>query len=80
MCAKFAAKRSRVYVVDEGALTVDLDHGQPLTIRRFQLRVPTDVDLLEVERKLAAHLLEDRAGTLAEVTALRVVQPDLSYG
>ena len=80
MCGHLTAERSRVDVVDEGPLAVDLDHRQPFAVLRFELRVAADVDLLEVERNLAAHLPDDCAGTLAEVTALRVIQRDASYG
>jgi hypothetical protein len=80
LCGHFAAKRTRVDVVHEGPLTVDLDHGQPLPVPRLQLRIPSDVDLFEVEGDLGACVLDDRASTLAEVAPLRVVQPDAPYG
>jgi hypothetical protein len=81
LCRHFAAKRRRVDVVDERALALDLDHRQPLAVPGFELRVAADVDLLELERDLRARFLQDRAGTLAEVAALRVVQRDVrGYG
>ena len=68
-------------MVDEGSLALDLDDRQPFAVPRLELRVAADVDLLQIERHLCAHLLDDRAGTLAEVAALRVVQRDgRSYG
>jgi hypothetical protein len=67
-------------VVDEGSLPVDLDDRQPFPIFRLQLGIPADVDLLQVEGNLAADLVNDRPGTFAEVTALRVVQSDPLYG
>ena len=80
MCGHLAAKRGRVEVVDEGALAVDLDDREPLPMLRFELRIPSDVDFLELEGDVAPHLLDDRASTLAEMAALRVVQPDPGGG
>jgi hypothetical protein len=80
LCGDLAAKRGWVDVVDERALAVDLDDRQPLPVPRFELRIPTDVDLLEVEGHLTANFLDDRPGTLAEVAALRVVERDPRYG
>jgi hypothetical protein len=81
LCRHSAAKRRRVDVVDEGALALDLDHRQPFAVPGFELRVAADVDLLELERDLRPRFLQDPAGTLAEVAALRVVQRDArGYG
>ena len=38
MCSDFPPQRSRVDVVDEGPLTVDLYHRQPFPIPRLELR------------------------------------------
>jgi hypothetical protein len=60
-------------VVGKTPPAVDLDHRDPLAVRRLELRVPADVDLSQLEAELPAqptHLLE-RA--LAEVAALRVI-------
>jgi hypothetical protein len=73
---QLATERRRIHVVDEGALAVDLDHGQPLAVPRLQLGVAADVDLSQLEAELVARLRDDRPGPLAEVTALRVVEDD----
>jgi hypothetical protein len=73
---QLATERRRIDVVDEGALAVDLDHGQPLAIPRLQLGVAADVDFAEVEAELVTRLGDDRAGPLAEVAPLRVVEDD----
>ena len=80
MCAQFASERIRIDEVDEGALSVDLDDWQPLAILPFELFVAADIDLLELERRLGAYVLEDAASSLAEMTALCVVERDPDYG
>jgi hypothetical protein len=55
-----------VDVVDEGALAVDLDHGQPLAIAGLQLGVARDVDLRIGEAELTLQRFDLRLGTLAE--------------
>jgi hypothetical protein len=65
-----------VEVVDERAGAVDLDDGQPLAVRRLELRVAGDVDLLELEAELVAQPDELRARALAEVAPLGVVERD----
>jgi hypothetical protein len=75
-----AAERRLGQVVDERALAVDLDHGQPLAVESLELRVAGDVDLLELERELRAQRLQLAAGPLAEVAALGRVEPDAGYG
>ena len=80
MCAQFASERIRIDEVDEGALSVDLDDWQPLAILRFELLVAADIDLLELERRLGADVLEDAASSLAEMAALCVVERDPGYG
>jgi hypothetical protein len=80
LCGNFAAKRTRVQEVDERSLSVDLDDRQPFAISRLQLGIAADVDLLQVEGNIAPDLVDDRPGTFAEVTALRVVQRDPLYG
>jgi hypothetical protein len=76
LCTYFAPEGAGVDEVDESALPVDLDHGQPLSVLRLELVVAADVDLLELEGQLGPDLLDDAAGLLAEVAALRVVQSD----
>ena len=76
-----ALERLGMDVVGEGALAVDLDHGEPLAVARLEARIAADVDLDEVERPPRPHLLEDRASTLAEVATLRPVEDDArGYG
>jgi hypothetical protein len=62
--------------VDECALAVDLQHGQPLAVARLEPRVAPDVDL----RELDALGRQGRASPLAEVTAGRGVEDELGYG
>jgi hypothetical protein len=70
-----------VHVVRERLPAVDLDHRQPFAIAGFQRWVAADVDLEEVEVDLVLHPEQDIARTLAQVTALRVVQNDaVRYG
>jgi hypothetical protein len=76
LCAYFAPKCIRIDVVDESPLPVDLHHGQPLAVSVFELGVATDIDLLELERKLSAGALDDSASTLAQMAALSVVERD----
>jgi len=71
-----SSKGLGIDVVDEGALAVDLDHRQPLAVAGLELGVAADVDLAELEAEVVACLGDDRAGPLAEVTALRVVDDD----
>jgi hypothetical protein len=76
LCGHLAAQGGRVDVVDEGALAVDLDDGQPFAVPRLELGIAADVDLAKLEAELVARLGNDRAGPLAEMTALRVVEDD----
>ena len=60
---------------------VDRDDGNPLAEAALELLVARDVDLLEVERRLAADVVEDAAGALAKVAARRGVEGDArGYG
>jgi hypothetical protein len=72
LCAYLAPKRTRIDVVDERPLPVDLDHGEPLAVLRLEPLVTGDVDLVELD----AGIDEDAAGPLAEVAAGRVVEDD----
>jgi hypothetical protein len=76
LCADSASKGSRVDVVDERALAVDLDDRQPLPVPRLERRVAGDVDLAEGN----ARLPKDRPRPLAEVAALGVEEDDVCYG
>jgi hypothetical protein len=68
-------------VVGEDALAVDLDDREPLAIRRLQLRVAADVDLLQLERMLRTNGSEHLAGPLAEVAPRRGEERDANaYG
>ena len=81
MCLHFATKRTSVDVVDEGALTLDLDDGQPLAVARLELSVARDVDLVERERHLGPHLVENRPRPLAQVAPGGGVEDDrVRYG
>jgi hypothetical protein len=64
-------------VVDEGPLSVDLDHRQPLSVAGLEVGIAGDVDLA------VAHALavEDGARTVAQVTAAGREQDDVAlYG
>ena len=70
MCGfEAAAEGGFVHVVREDPLAVDLHDRQPLTIRRLQLGIPGDVDLLEGDAALHEH----GARPLAEVAARAVI-------
>jgi hypothetical protein len=77
---KSAAERRLGHVVDERALALDLDDGQPLAVARLELGVSGDLDLLELEPELRAQRFQLAARPLAEVTALGGVEPDRGYG
>jgi len=64
-------------VVRKTTSTVDLDHGNPLTVRRFQRFVARDVDFAQLEIELlpeCTHLLEC---AFAQVAALRVINDNV---
>jgi hypothetical protein len=68
------AERGRIHVVDERALTPDLDHRQPFAVAGLQVVVAVDLDVLE---PILAQLREQRlARTLAQMTAARAVEDD----
>src|SRR6478672_9303569 len=60
LCAQIAEVRSLVQVVDERALAVDLDHGQPLAVPSLVLRAAADVDLAQLELVLLPQCCELR--------------------
>ena len=80
MCGHFATERVGLDVVHERSRAVDLHDRQPLAIARLELGVAAYVDLLELEPELLTQSRHLRPRTLAEVTALRVVEPDERYG
>jgi hypothetical protein len=69
-----------VDVVDERALAVDLDHGQPGTVTRLQQLVAGDVDLLVVEPELVLEARDALARAVAERAALPVEELDAPQG
>ena len=77
MCGHFAAKGIRIHVVDESALAVDLDHGEPLPVARLQLGIAVDLDLSELEIDVLAELFENGTRASAEMASLCVIQDDL---
>jgi hypothetical protein len=77
---ELSAQRVGLDEVRERALAVDLDDRQPFAVARLQLRVATDVDLLELELDLGANRLDRAACRGAEVAALGVVERDARYG
>jgi hypothetical protein len=69
------AEGSRVHVVDERPLVVDLHDRQPLAVPALELGVAVDLDLLEaVLPELGG---QRRARPLAEVAAAPAVEDDL---
>jgi hypothetical protein len=62
--------------VGERLNAVDEHDGNSLAIAALELRVPGDVDLLQLEGSLCPHLREDAAGALAEVAAGSVEERD----
>jgi hypothetical protein len=76
LCHELPPQGGGIDVVDERALPVDLDDGQPFAVPRFEVRVAGDVDRA-VRR---AGVVQHAARPLAEVTALRVVEDDVVYG
>ena len=64
-------RRARVHEVRERLFAVDQDDGKTLAVAPLELGVARDVDLLELERDLRAHLLEHAPRALAQVAALR---------
>jgi hypothetical protein len=76
LAAELAQQRRLVEVVDEGPLAVDLDHGEPLPIARFQRRVVGDIDRVVVD----GQPVELRTRALAERAAAAGVQDDAGQG
>src|SRR5262245_34447299 len=58
----------------ERRLAVHHHHGDALAVRILQLVVARDVDLVQLERSLFAHLADDAPGRGAEMTFGCVVQ------
>jgi hypothetical protein len=76
LCGDLAPEGSRVDVVDEGALPVDLYHREPFPVALLEFACAADIDLVELDPLGPQHLPRP----LAEVAALRVVERDASYG
>jgi hypothetical protein len=55
-------------------LAVDQEHGDALPVTALELVLAGDVDLVELEIDLSAHLVDDAPSALAEVAALRRVK------
>jgi hypothetical protein len=70
---ELATERVGRDVVDEGALAIDLDDGQPLAVARLEFLVAADVDLLELETELVAQRRDRFLRPLAEVATVRVI-------
>ena len=80
MCGDFAAESGLVDVVDEGALASDLHHREPFPVGGLELGIAGDVDLLELEVLVAAHLGQLSSRALAEMAVGGVVEGDPDYG
>jgi hypothetical protein len=63
-----------MHEVRERLVSVDRNDWNTLSVPTLQLRVASDVDLFELERDLFAHLFQNPAGALAEMTAGRLVE------
>jgi hypothetical protein len=74
------AERVGLDEVREAPPPVDLDHRDPLTIRRFERLVAGNVDLTEVEVQLLSQSCEDVARTVAQMATRRAIEDDLGYG
>lgn len=61
----------------ECVFPVDRHNGNPIAMACLERVVPIDDDLLELERDLAANLLEHAPRALAEVSARTRVDDDL---
>ena len=79
MC-ELPAQRLRLDEVRERPLAVDLDDGQELAIPRFELCVPGDVDLVELEWVLGPRGLDDPPRRRAQVALRGVEERDADYG
>jgi hypothetical protein len=60
----------------ERLLAADLDDGDALAVPPLELGLARDLHLLEIERQLRTHPVENPASALAEVASLRGVQAD----
>jgi hypothetical protein len=67
-------------VVDERALSVELDHRQPLAIAFLERRVAGDVDLVVREAELTLELRDLVTCPVAERAALPVEERDRFQG
>jgi hypothetical protein len=74
------AERVRVHVVDETPPAVDLDDGDPLPERRFQLGIAVDRDLPQLEAELVPRGPDDAPSGRAEMAARGGVEDDVDYG
>jgi hypothetical protein len=66
--------------VGEGALAVDLDHGQVLAVLGLERRRSADVDELQRERLALQGFTDDDERLVAEVAAFRVIERDDGRG
>jgi hypothetical protein len=73
------AERVRVHVVRETPLSVDLHDRDPLAIPSFELGIPVDRDLPQLEAELVPGSRDDAPSGLAEVAARRGEEGDLGY-
>lgn len=79
LCAELAPETLRLDVVDEGLLTVDLDHRKELAMASLEFPIAGDVDLAKSEVELLVKGDQCRAGTLAQMTARGVVEHHLRH-
>jgi hypothetical protein len=60
-----------VHEVRESLLAADDNDRDPLAVPPLELRIARDVDLLELERDIRLHPLDDATRALAQVTPRR---------
>jgi hypothetical protein len=73
-------ERVGVHVVDEAPPAVDLYDWDPLPESRFQLGVPVDRDLPQLEAELVPRGPDDAPSGRAEMAARGGVEDDVDYG
>jgi hypothetical protein len=73
---QFPQQSSLVEVVDERALAIDLQHGQPFAIPRLELGIARDVDELVLDTEARELLLR----AVAETAVPRSEEDDARYG
>ena len=69
-------QRRRLDPVDRDALSLDLDHRDPLAVAAFELRDAGDVDLVDDEPELGREVGELAARPIAQVAVAGDIEGD----